>query len=158
MFYGSWPCNWTKSKTYNHGFLLNSRLVTWWACIMSYWAGNGSLDCWFVMITCTTLAGLGMSVVELEDDKFGLEGWTKDERFESSMLRNSHGLLSMMNETLWKNNWLEDDDDRVNIRQRCWVAFNPLLLYILGDVLFSHELYQWLRSHRQYKWFRLSLN
>ena len=44
--------------------------------------------------------GPKISVVELEDDKFGLEGRTKDGRSKSSMLRNSHGLLSVMNETL----------------------------------------------------------
>ena len=47
-----------------------------------------------------TSVGLGISVPELEDDKFGLEGRTKDGRFKSSMSRNSHGLLSMMNQTL----------------------------------------------------------
>jgi len=52
------------------------------------------------MTACMTSVGLGISVPELEDDKFGLEGRTKDGRFKSSMSRNSHILLAMMNETL----------------------------------------------------------
>jgi len=64
-----------------------------------------------ILTACTTPLGLGISIVELEDDKFGLEGQTKDERSESSITKNSHGLLSMMNETLWgKNKWFEDDE------------------------------------------------
>ena len=69
---------------------------------MNSWAGSGSLDCQFIMIVCTTPAGPGISVLELEDDKFGLERSTKDGRSESSMLRNSYGVLSMMKETLWE--------------------------------------------------------
>jgi len=67
---------------------------------MHSWVGSGSLDCQFIMVACTTLAGPGISIVELEDDWF--EGWTKDGMSESSMSRSSHGLLSMMNETLWE--------------------------------------------------------
>jgi len=52
------------------------------------------------MIVCMIPAGPGISVLELEDDKFGLERSTKDGRSESSMLRNSYGVLSMMKETL----------------------------------------------------------
>ena len=31
--------------------------------------------------------------------------------------------------------------DRVSIRQSCWVACNPLALYIKGGLLSSHEWY-----------------
>ena len=79
---------------------MDSCWVSWWLCIMNSWVRSGSLDCQFIMTACMTSVGLGISVPELEDDKFGLEGRTKDGRFKSSMSRNSHILLAMMNETL----------------------------------------------------------
>ena len=45
---------------------------------MNSWVESDSLDCWFIKAACTTPARLGISVVELGDDKFGLEGWIKD--------------------------------------------------------------------------------
>jgi len=107
MFYDSWPCDQMKSKTHNHGFLLNSRWLSWWACIMNYWVGSGSLDCWFIMVACMTHVGSRISALELKDDKYGLEGWTNDERSKSSMSRNSHGVLPMMNDTCKKINGLK---------------------------------------------------
>ena len=100
MFNSSWPCDRTKSKAYNHGFMLNSCWVTWWVHIMNSWFGSGSLDFRFMMAACTALAGPKISLAELEDE--WLVEWTKDERSKSSMSRRSHVLLSITNLTLWE--------------------------------------------------------
>ena len=43
-------------------------------------------------------------------------------------------------------------------KQMCLVASNPLLLYILSDLLFSRDTYQWLRWYWEYKWFISSIS
>ena len=100
MFYDSWPCDRMKSKAHNHGSILNSHWVSWWTRVMNSLVRNDSLDSRFIITACMTPTGLGISALELEDNKFGLEGQTKDGRSESSMSKNCHGLLFVMNETL----------------------------------------------------------
>ena len=133
---------------------------------MNSWVGSVSLYCWLILTACTTPLGLGISIVELEDDKFGLEGQTKDERSESSITKNSHGLLSMMNETLWeKNKWFEDDEIGWISNKGADLHLTTLLLYILSDLLFSYDSYNdWDRTNNiksldwvliNYVWFAL---
>ena len=61
--------------------MLNSCWTTWWVRIMKSWVESDSLDCRFMMATCTTPIEPGKSLVELEEE--WLVGQTKDERSES---------------------------------------------------------------------------